>query len=254
MYPIEKRIPNLLTFTNLFCGFVAIASSLAGDLVLAGWMILFAATADLFDGLAARLLNAQSAIGAQLDSLSDMVSFGVAPALLAYMLLIKTHAGFIDSIYLYEVPLFALIAFLLLAASAYRLAKFNVKNGSDADFHGLPTPANAIFFASLPLMLQYQVFVVKFDIYSISDLVLSPYFIIGSILLLSWLMISNIPMFSLKLSNFKGGKAKIIISFISLSVLLFVFLIWAAIPLIILLYVIFSLFTKNTRHEIQSAD
>ena len=233
---------------------MAIVSCLAGDLVLAGWMIFFDAIADLFDGLAARLLKAQSALGAQLDSLADMVSFGLAPALIAYMLLIKTHAGFIDWIYLYDVPLFALIAFLLLAAAAYRLAKFNLKHSSDHDFIGLPSPANAMFFASLPLMLQYQVFVIKFDIYSMSQLVLNPYFMIGSVLLFSWLMISPIRMFSFKMTGFRNRKARLIIPFVSISVLLFAFLLWASIPVIILLYIIFSFLTKKTNNEIQSTD
>jgi len=227
MYPIEKRIPNLLTFTNLFCGFVAVLACLSGDLVLAGWMIFIAAIADLLDGMAAKLLKAESALGAQLDSLADMVSFGLAPGLIAYMLLIKTHAAFLDWVYFYDIPLLAFIAFAIPAAGAYRLARYNLKNSSDHNFKGLPIPAGAMFFASLPLMLQYEVFVIKFNIYSLTQIILNPYIIIISILLVSWLMVSRISLISFKISNFRGPIAKMMVIFIALSALLFAFLLWA---------------------------
>jgi len=278
MYPIEKRIPNLLTFSNLFCGFIAVLACLSGDLVLAGWMIFIAAIADLLDGMAAKLLKAESALGAQLDSLADMVSFGLAPGLIAYMLLIKTHAGFMDLVYFYDIPVVGFVAFALTAAGAYRLARYNIQatindrskasseigqgiagqarnDGTNHhNFKGLPIPAGAMFFASLPLMLQYEVFVIKFNIYSLTQIILNPYFLIISILLVSWLMISNMSMMSFKLSNFKGPVAKMMIVFIALAVLLFLFLLWASVPLIIILYIIFSYLTKNVRNEIQSTD
>ena len=276
MYPIEKRIPNLLTFANLFCGFIAVLACLSGDLVLAGWMVFVAAIADLLDGMAAKLLKAESALGAQLDSLADMVSFGLAPGLIAYMLLIKTHAAFLDWVYFYDIPLFGLLAFVITAAGAYRLARYNIQTNpsrndrfivnseighgiagqarNDGSFKGLPIPAGAMFFASLPLMLQYEVFVIKLNIYSLTQIILNPYFIIISILLISWLMISNISMLSFKISNFKGGIAKMMVIFVSLSALLFAFLLWASVPLIIILYIIFSYLTKNVRNEIQSTD
>jgi len=149
MYPIEKRIPNLLTFANLFCGFAAVMACLSGDLVLAGWMIFIAAIADLLDGMAAKLLKAESALGAQLDSLADMVSFGLAPGLIAYILLIKTHAAFLDWVYFYDIPVFGFIAFTITAAGAYRLARYNLHTSSDHNFKGLPIPARAKFFLGI---------------------------------------------------------------------------------------------------------
>lgn len=254
MYPIEKRIPNLLTFINLFCGFLAIVACLSGDLVMAGWLIFIAAFADLLDGLAARLLKAYSSLGAELDSLADMVSFGLAPALIAYMLLLKTHASWLDWIYIYEVPLLGLFPFAIVAAAAYRLARFNLDEGSKSNFTGLPSPAAAMFFASLPLMLQYEVFVIRFDIYSISLFVLNPWLLTGAILLVSWLMISKIQLFSLKISGFNTPGARLVVLFLLLSLILFIFLLWASIPLILLLYIIVSVFSKSNQNEIQSAD
>ena len=270
MYPIEKRIPNLLTFANLFSGFAAVLACLSGDLVLAGWMVFIAAFADLLDGMAARLLKAQSAIGAQLDSLADVVSFGLAPGLIAYMLLVKTHAGFMDWVYFYDIPVMGFLAFLITAAAAYRLARFNVKSGEGIgegiagqarndgshhhNFNGLPTPAAAMFFASLPLMLEYQVFVIKFNIYTISEFILNPYFLVTCVLLISWLMVSNIPLMSFKINDLRGPQGKVILVFILLSALLFIFLLWASVPLILLWYIILSYITKNTRNEIHSTD
>src|SRR6185437_9450810 len=287
MYPIEKRLPNLLTFANLFSGFTAVLACLSGDLVLAGWMIFIAAIADLLDGMAAKLLHAQSALGGQLDSLTDMVSFGLAPGLIAYMLLVKTHAGFMDWVYFYDIPVMGFLAFLVTAAAAYRLARFNVNANISEDnrfiigseigdgiagqastssatrndgstnplpltpyhFKGLPTPAVAMFFASLPLMLEYQVFVIKFDIYSISAFILNPYFLVISILLFSWLIVSRISLMSFKINTLKSPQGKVILVFSILSALLFVFLLWASVPLILLMDIILSYITKNARNE-----
>jgi CDP-diacylglycerol--serine O-phosphatidyltransferase len=254
MRPIEKNIPNLLTFGNLFCGFLAVAACISGDLVMAGWLVFIAAFFDLLDGLAARLLNAYSKTGAQLDSLSDAVSFGLVPALITYMLLVKSHAPWLELGYINDVPVYVFIPFLLAAAAVYRLAKFNISTDQAVNFKGLPTPAAAMFFASFPLMLQYDVFAVRFDIYYLSGLVLNPLFLIGCILLVSGLMISNIPLFSLKISSLKGPARKMIIVFLAVSVILFIFLLWASVPIIILLYILFSYFTKSSFNEIQSAD
>src|ERR1017187_2023700 len=233
MYPIEKRIPNLLTFANLLCGFVAIVACLSGDLVMAGWLIFIGAFSDLLDGLAARLFKAHSAIGAELDSMADMVSFGLAPALIAYMLLLKTHAPWLDWAYIYEVPVFGLIPFAIVASVADRLARFNLETGSGGTFTGLPSPAGAMFFASLPLMLQYEVFVIRFDIYSISLFVLNPWILSGSILLVSWLMISKLSLFSLKISGFNTPEGRKVLLFLVLAFILFIFLLWASIPVIL---------------------
>jgi CDP-diacylglycerol---serine O-phosphatidyltransferase len=253
MVQIEKRIPDVLTLGNLFCGFIAVLACISGDLVLAGLLIFFAALFDLLDGMAAKLLNATSKLGAELDSLADMVSFGLVPGIIAYMLLVKTHAGWLDAGYFFEIPVFALLPALLVCTASYRLARFNIADAS-SNFRGLPTPAMAMFFASLPLMLQYDVFVVKFDIYYMSQLVLNPYFLAGIILLFSWLMVSRLPLFSLKLSGFKGPNRNKIIIFLIISVVLFGYLLWAAVPLIISFYIIFSYFFKTTPDEIQSAD
>jgi CDP-diacylglycerol---serine O-phosphatidyltransferase len=250
MVPIEKRIPDFLTLCNLFCGFIAIIACLSGDLVLAGWLVFLGALFDLLDGMAAKLFKATSPIGAELDSLADMVTFGIVPGIIAYMLLVKTHASWLDAGYIYEIPVYALLPVLLVATASYRLARYNADTSSKENFSGLPTPANAMFFASLPLMLQYDVFVVKFDIYYMSQLVLNPWFLVGIILLFSWLMVSGIPLFSIKISSLTGPNRKWIFLFLVIDAILFGFLLWAAIPLIILLYIVFSFFIKSIPDEV----
>jgi CDP-diacylglycerol--serine O-phosphatidyltransferase len=257
MTPIEKKIPNLLTFGNLCCGFLAVLACLGGDLVMAGWLVFIAAVFDLFDGMAAKLLKAGSALGAQLDSLSDIVSFGLVPGLIAYMLLVKTHSPWLEWGYIYDVPVFAFVPFLIPAAGAYRLARYNTTAVENTNFSGLPIPAAAMYFASIPLMLVYNdVFVMGSDIYKLSGFVLSsmPLFLLVSVLLISWLMVSNISLFSLKLTSFKEPGGKMIILFLVISVVLFAFLLWLAVPVIILLYIVFSYFIKSPNNEIQSAD
>jgi CDP-diacylglycerol---serine O-phosphatidyltransferase len=254
MEPIEKRIPDFLTLCNLFCGFIAVLACLNGNLVMAGWLIFIGAIFDLFDGMAAKLLKASSPIGAQLDSLADMVTFGVVPALISYMLLVKAHSSWLEGGYIYEIPVYALLPILLVATASYRLARFNSDTSSKENFRGLPTPASAMFFASLPLMLQYDVFVVKFDILYVHQFIFNSWFLAGVIMLFSWLMVSNLPLFSLKISSLTGPNNKLIILFLVICVLLFAFLLWMAVPIIIILYIVFSYFIKSTPNEIQSAD
>lgn len=233
---INKHIPNLITLGNLSLGFAAIAQSFSGtfdSLCAASYFIFIAAFLDLMDGFVARMLNVTSAIGKQLDSLADVVSFGVAPGFILFQILNHnlTRATHFDEPIRYWVYLSVLIP----VASAYRLAKFNTDATQSNHFKGMPTPAMAIVVACIPLQLMQ-------NIHSpFSQLLLSSRFVTALIVMLALLMVSNIPMFSFKPQ--KGGLAgnwHILILLASL-VILFVFMGFAAGILTVLFYPLLSL-------------
>ena len=147
MDSIKRNIPNLITLGNLFCGLVAIVFSLNNNLYFAGTFIFFGAILDFFDGLSARLLKVSSEIGKHLDSMADMVTFGVAPGMIMFQMIKLSN---ID-----ENSYIAYIGFIITIFSAIRLAKFNLDTKQTSSFIGLPTPAAAIFIASLPIISKY---------------------------------------------------------------------------------------------------
>jgi CDP-diacylglycerol---serine O-phosphatidyltransferase len=256
---MEKSIPNILTLGNLFCGFFGIIVTLSGhDPALGGLMIFIGAIFDLLDGYSARLLKAKSPIGKELDSLADIVTFGVLPACIAYVLLLKTNASWLGYLYLNDpyIPLFALLPFLLPITAAWRLAKFNIDETQTYSFRGLPTPANGLFWGSLPLILAHDVYAIDFNVVYMSELILNPYLISGLVLFFSWLMVSPLSLFSLKMKNYSWRDNWIVYLFLILSVILFIFLFWLAVPVIIMLYLILSYFNKAKAEadEIQSAN
>ena len=174
MNSIKRNIPNLITLGNLFCGLVAIVFSLNNNLYFAGTFIFFGAILDFFDGLSARLLKVSSEIGKQLDSMADMVTFGVAPGMIMFQMIKLSK---ID-----ENSYIAYIGFIITIFSAIRLAKFNIDTKQTSSFIGLPTPAAAIFIASLPIISEYQN--IQFT---------NSNFFIGISVILSILLISKLP-------------------------------------------------------------
>ena len=194
---IKKHIPNFVTSLNLLSGSISIIFALKGNLELAAWFIGLAAVFDFMDGMLARLLNAKSDIGVQLDSLADMISFGLAPAMIVFQLMEKTLNK--PFLYWFDLNVFSLIAFSLTVFSALRLAKFNIDDQQTEDFIGLPTPANALFFASLPLV-YFQAESIGFGF---AKNLISDYWILFSLaLIFSGLLVSNIKLFSMKFKNF----------------------------------------------------
>lgn len=228
---MHKHIPNFITLLNLLAGLLSIYFATTGNLQLAGLLVFVAAVFDFFDGFAARLLHAKSVIGVQLDSLADMVSFGVAPAFVLFYT-IRELTGTGTPEYLpftaFVVPLF----------SALRLAKFNVDDEQTTSFKGLPTPATGLLLASFPIMIMGCLAENKGIYY---DIVTNPYFLASVGLISSALMVSNIPMFSLKSSSLSWTENQTRYLFIVLSVALLILLKVAAIPLIILLYLLLSI-------------
>jgi CDP-diacylglycerol---serine O-phosphatidyltransferase len=218
---IKRHIPNFITLLNLFSGCIGIVFLFKGNVHLAAGMIWIAALFDFCDGFAARLLKVQSKIGKELDSLSDIVSFGLLPSVVIFHLFESMQAN----------VFFQYSAFLVTLFSALRLAKFNVDTRQYDSFIGLPVPANAIMISSFPFILsQYGFFMFA-----------HPGWLLGITLLLSYLLVSELPLFSLKLRGFGWKENRFKYSFLITSVILLMVLHVVAIPIVVFLYIIFSL-------------
>lgn len=257
-----KQIPNLFTLLNLLFGCIAIVfilqtgqsivvlneqtgaydPYLPEKISLGALFIFLAAAVDFLDGFVARLLKASTDRGKQLDSLSDVVSFGVAPGLILYQLLrigFAKEPGGLDTSFAYLLP-----AFLFTCAVAWRLAKFNVSVNQSENFIGVPSPAAGLVIASFPLIIWYS----DADASSwqaslkIPQLLINVWLLYGCIILLSYLMVCNRGFLALKFKDysFKNNSAKYLLLIISLIALLL--LQWLAIPVVFLLYLVFSSF------------
>ena len=233
-----RHLPNFITSLNLLSGSIAIVMAFEGNLTLSSYFIGIAVVFDFFDGFLARLLKAYSDIGKELDSLADIVSFGVAPAVILYQLLKlslnidKLPLSF-DITTLVDIVVL-LSALLITVFSALRLAKFNVDTRQKDSFIGLPTPASAILIASLPVIMYNS------DNFLIKQVILSIYFLVPLIISLSFLLVAEFPMFSLKFKSINFTNNKIPYIFIGISVILLIILQYLAIPIIILFYIILS--------------
>ena len=252
---LMKNIPNLFTLLNLIFGCIAIVLILqTGESIIVlentgateiympekiWWGSLFifgAAIIDFLDGLLARMLKASSEMGKQLDSLSDIVSFGVAPGLILYQLLRLSYAQETNGL---EVSILALLpAFVFTAAVAWRLAKFNIADNQSQNFIGVPSPAAGLLIASFPLIILYEYF-------NIHTLFINKWFLYGVILVVSYLMLSKRSFMAIKFTNFsvKNNLWKYILLFLSL-ICLVVFK-WFAVPVIFVLYLVSSFFSTQ---------
>ena len=243
---IIKHIPNAITCCNLLSGCTSILLTHSGHLELAGLMIFMAAVFDFFDGFAARLLKAYSPLGAQLDSLADVVSFGVAPSFIMFSYISRLQLY--SEIYPFRlliagVNVLPFLALFLAVFAALRLAKFNIDDRQTTSFIGLPTPAMGIFVASLPLALLNESFTLM------KSLMSSPLFVCAIVVVFSYLMVSEIPFFSLKVKSLKFKDIKHIYVLAAFAVIAFVFLRLAAIPFVILFYIVEAMFVKTTNEK-----
>lgn len=227
-------IPNLMTCGNLLCGCLGVVFSFRGDLLLAGALIFVAAVLDFLDGFAARLLNQSSPIGKQLDSLADMVTFGLLPSMILFQYLERSNT----SIEI-EGMLRSFSAFILTIFSALRLAKFNIDTRQSDSFIGVPTPANAILVASLPFILRNNP--------AYESLILNPAVLVGYTLLMSFLLVMEMPLLAFKFKTFGWKDNQIKYIFLGLSVILLILLNFAAVPLIVGLYVLLSIVTSTPK-------
>ena len=255
-----KHLPNLFTLLNLFFGCIAIVFALQTEniliytndeftssfnvpekLALAALFIYLAAVVDFLDGFVARVFNASSEMGKQLDSLADVVSFGTAPGIILYQLLrmssIREENG-IDISIAWLLP-----AFIVTVAAAYRLAKFNLDNSQSLGFKGVPTPAVGLMIASFPLILHYGG-----GLININEWLVNKWVLYGLIIILSWLMVSNLPMIALKFKDFsvKSNLPKIVL--VLIGIVASVFLNWLAVPVIFIAYIIISLSTQQQKN------
>ncbi len=225
---IYRSIPNFFTSLNLLCGSIAILAALEGELVHSSYLVFLGVIFDYLDGFSARYLKKYSEFGKQLDSLADMVTFVVVPGLIMLQLLRNYNADFIHQIgYLQYLPL------LIIIFSALRLAKFMIDTRQKINFIGLPTPANALYICSLPLILLY-------DRWQITNLITHPMVLLITTVILSYLLICELPLFSLKFSSFRWADNKLRFSFLIISLLLLLVLFYTAIPIIIILYILIS--------------
>jgi len=232
-----KHVPNFITSLNLAAGFFAVIFAADGDLLTASWFILAAMIFDFLDGFSARLLKAYSPIGKELDSLADVVSFGVAPALIIYKLLsasLKVSGPMTTGNNSLVITLLLIIPVLMPVCAALRLAIFNIDKTQTTTFKGLPTPANALAVISLVISGHYSQQAIP------GSFTGSHVFLIIFTILLSALMVSRIPLLSMKFSNLKikGNEGRFILAVLVL--ISFIFFGIKAIPLIIPLYIIAS--------------
>jgi CDP-diacylglycerol---serine O-phosphatidyltransferase len=252
---MTKQIPNLFTLLNLVFGCLAIVVTMQNGIIIqyaadgtqlidipekiwmASLFIGIAAVVDFLDGFVARLFKASSEMGKQLDSLADVVSFGVAPSMILYQFLrmsIAREEDGLNASLIWLVP-----AFILAAAGAWRLARFNIDNSQSFGFKGVPIPAVGIIVASLPLIYwnNHSQLVV--------DVLFNKWFLYGLIVLLSWLMISTLPLMALKFKDFtiKNNLPKIILLAAAI-VAAFIFH-WFAVPIVFIVYIILSLLFKQ---------
>ncbi|MGD9931882.1 MAG: phosphatidylcholine/phosphatidylserine synthase [Mangrovibacterium sp.] len=235
-------VPNFITALNLAAGSMAVFLGIEGQLAWAAMCIGAAAVFDFLDGMAARLLHAYSEIGKQLDSLADLVSFGLAPAAILMSLLQLAMFGDIRPLALIEAsPLqwvFLLSVLLVPIAGAFRLAKFNLDTRQSENFLGLPIPANALFYASLALVVELG------NHPAISKAILSRFNLLTIMVLLSALMISELPMFSMKVKHLKWQGNQVRFLFAGLCFVLLLTLKIYAFPLIIISYILIAVVSK----------
>ena len=248
---MRKQIPNIITSLNILSGSVAVLFAVSGDMINAAIFVFLGIFFDFFDGLAARLLKAQSEVGLQLDSLADVITSGVVPGIVMYQLLNLSHFGHMQSLtdsfssgwnmsLMNYIPL---IGLLVIVASAYRLAKFNVDTRQTTGFIGLPTPANTLLILSLPLILEFQ----HSDF--LESIILNKWFLIGLTILSCILLNAEIKLFALKFKtwDFKSNAVRYI--FLILSAGLLIGLKFLGIPLVIVLYIVLSVFNHKEHKE-----
>ncbi|MGB1309259.1 MAG: CDP-alcohol phosphatidyltransferase family protein [Oceanihabitans sp.] len=245
---LKKFVPNFITLLNLFCGCIAVLLAVNSLFVAAAAFVFLGVFFDFFDGFFARKLNVQSELGVQLDSLADMVTSGLVPGIIMFKLL--TMASSSNGWQLnswstfmqwegYRVVPMALFGLCITLASAYRLAKFNIDQEQQTYFKGLPTPANTLLIISLPLILEYQ------NNDTINAIILNQWFLLALTGFSCYLLNAKIKLFALKFKNWQFKDNAIRYIFIVLCIVLLTVLQFAAIPLIILFYIILSLLNNK---------
>jgi CDP-diacylglycerol--serine O-phosphatidyltransferase len=244
---VKSQIPNLLTLSNLLCGIISLFFTSQNQPILGAWLILAGAGFDFFDGLAARLLGVSGELGKQLDSLADMVTFGVAPVFLA----LQFNGVFEESAVIGWKSLALFLPIVMAAFSAFRLGKFNIDDRQTSGFIGLPTPANALFWVGLALVgvggVWNQTLLNEALVYFKTSTGLVDF----ASIILGVLLISEVPLLALKFKK-EDPSRQSKVALVLLSFGLFILFGFSSIPIVLLLYFVISLFKKE-KHGIYSS-
>ncbi len=240
---IKKHIPNAITLLNLSAGLIALTFAFDDNLDMAFFWVCMGIFFDFWDGFAARTLKVKSEIGLQLDSLADMVTSGVVPGLIMYRMLANIQEN--QEIYnltpeTYYMGLVPFLGFIITLGACYRLAKFNVDTRQTDSFIGLPTPANALFILSIPMITKTTDFEFIETFYS------NPYTLVVISFFSAFIMNANIPLFSLKSKNKALKDNKVSLLFLGIAAVLLLLFKYEAIPLIIIFYILLSVIINYT--------
>ena len=228
---IKSHIPNTITLLNLFSGCIAVTFAFNREFELAFLFVCLGIFLDFFDGFFARLFKVSSPLGLQLDSLADMVTSGLVPGLVMYELMMAGSG--------WSSPMIPYLGFIITLGSCYRLANFNIDTRQTDSFIGLPTPANALFILSLPLVKMHSTSFILDEILTDHGILL------GISIFSAYILNAEIPLFSLKIKNFNFKDNAIQIVFLTVALLLLVTLQYLAIPLIIIFYVLLSVINNK---------
>ena len=222
---IKRHIPNLITLLNLLCGCIAVVFASRSDFEMTFYFVCGGIFLDFFDGFFARMFKVASPLGLQLDSLADMVTSGVTPGFVMFLMMSNNNS---------VASWFPYLGFLITLGSCYRLANFNIDTRQTDSFIGLPTPANTLFILSLPLVLMHT------DSLMLLELLVNPWVLLTISIFSAFILNAEIPLFSLKVKKmaFKGNELPIL--FLLYSIVVIVIFTYSALPLIILSYILLS--------------
>lgn len=230
---VKRHIPNIITLINLFCGCIAVVYIAKLEFEIAFYFVSLGIFFDFFDGFFARLFKVAGPLGLQLDSLADMVTSGLAPGFVMYYLLSNSQHEISTS------PYIPFLGFIITLGSCYRLANFNIDIRQTNSFIGLPTPANALFIMSLPLVVLYS------DSLLALEILTNQWVLLLITVFSAYILNAEIPLFSLKIKKFNLKDNALQIVFLIFAVVLVALLQYLAIPLIILSYVILSIISNR---------
>lgn len=248
---IKKHIPNAVTMMNLVCGCISIHFAYRGQLDWSGLALFAAAIFDFADGFVARMLHVKSEMGKQLDSLSDVVSFGVAPGIIMFQLILLGNVTWKMNL----PEWLPLIALMLPVCSALRLAKFNIDTRQTDSFIGLPTPAMGLVIATLPILVfrNMESPLFPFNEY-VLYFVLHPAVLISTTVIFALLMVSPLPLFAMKFTTWGWKENKLRYIFMIVSFLLLLLFFFTAIPFVVLIYIVLSIFVMIFKKKTQAHD
>ena len=241
---IKKHIPNAITLLNLLSGLIALVYAFDDNLQMAFFWVCMGIFFDFWDGFAARVLKVSSPLGVQLDSLADMVTSGVVPGVAMYQMLahiqenVEQFAVTDETFYMKLVPFFG---FIITLGSCMRLAKFNIDTRQTSSFIGLPTPANALFILSIPMITNTTSSDFVLELFS------NPYVLVFISLFSAFIMNAELPLFSLKTKNKNLSDNKITFLFLGICAVLLLFFQFEAIPVIIGFYILLSIILNKTQ-------